>query len=289
MPSLSEEPISIPGQLVDGTEITSSQPLVHIFHAVGLYSFPEMLAQMQMSLLKTTPINRASWQTLDVANSSAHDTYELTNVQVIYDVPDYDWVLSDQVKPDLPWAKEHFLERVSGEPLNPAPSYQRWPHHNGTQDRHVHEGAFSHTYPERYWPKFANVGQTRPNGRQVFVPHNGIRYAYGDLNDVVGQLCNNRYTRQAVLPMWFPEDTGATDRRVPCSIAYHFMADSSDQLHVWYYMRACDFTRHLKNDIFFTARLLQWMCGRTDLQPGRLNATISSLHLFRGDAEKLPK
>jgi hypothetical protein len=66
-------------------------------------------------------------------------------------------------------------------------------------------------------------------------------------------------------------------------------------------MRACDFARHFHNDVYLAARLLQWVCDQLafregpddhivpekSLMPGHLNMTISNLHLFRGDAEKL--
>ena len=35
--------------------------------------------------------------------------------------------LVDQIKPNLPWANDHFEERVGGLPLNPPPSNEWWP------------------------------------------------------------------------------------------------------------------------------------------------------------------
>jgi thymidylate synthase len=179
--------------------------------------------------------------------------------------------------------------------LNPAPSYLRWPHHGGSSARHINEvqQRFSHTYPERFWPKGAGYAAVTGQANR------GIWYEYGDLDGVVKQLVENPFTRQAVLPVWFPEDTGATDRRVPCSLFYHFMCDEDMRLSVWYSLRACDFVRHWHNDVYFAARLLQWIVGEvlaeTDdragpaiyFTPGELNMTISSLHAFLGDEEKL--
>lgn len=230
-------------------------------------------------------IQRGTWQTLDVSGSDLHITRELINTNMIYAVPQKYDQLVEEVQPDMPWAHEHFQERVSGEPLNPAPSHVRWPYASAGNSRHMQDEKFDHTYPERFWPRYANAS----------VPNRGIRYEYGDLQGVVNQLIANPYTRQAVLPMWFPEDTGAIDRRVPCTIAYHFMADQDMRLHCWYYMRACDFIRHFHNDVFFAGALLQWMCDQTlDInhgnifRPGNLNLTVSSLHVFEGDMRKLP-
>lgn len=272
--------------------MSDGQPRMFVYHSTeGGYSFEEMRAQIAYALLNAKPINRGRWQTLDVSQSAAHDTRELRNVALFLDVPDTLWALWEQIPADQPWADNHFDERVGRVPLNPAPSYKIWPYHNGDKDRHVTNTVFSHTYPERYWPKRAGDDMPKYNG--VVTPNIGLRFEYGDLDGVVGQLVGNALTRQAVLPVWFPEDTGAIDRRVPCSLTYHFMADGDDVLSVWYSMRACDFYRHFTNDMYLTARLLQWVCaevarrGGAHFKPGQLNATISSLHLFEGDVKKV--
>jgi hypothetical protein len=263
---------------------TEPESRLYVYHgSPTTYSFQEMRAQMRYALRRTTPLNRGRWQTLDVSQSDQHDAHELRNVHVFYDVPETMSALRADVKPDLPWADYHFLERIGGEPLNPAPSYEIWPHHNGSRDRHVEDQVFSHTYPERFWPKYAGEDKHQQEG----YPHQGVRFEYGDLRGVIDQLQANPLTRQAVLPVWFPEDTGATDRRVPCTLFYHFMADGRGSLDCWYSMRACDFHRHFHNDMYLAARLLQWVCGEVaGVHPGQLNVTISNLHLFRGDADK---
>jgi hypothetical protein len=243
---------------------------------------------------------------MDTAASPAHATYELIGRSFTWAVPPTMKELQDMVPANQPWADEHFAERVGGEPLNPPPSHVRWPwaRYNAThQDDHRR---FSHTYPERFWPKFANVGAVRPNGRQVYLPHNGIRYEYGDLSDVVDLLVRSPLTRQAYLPVWFPEDTGAHHgQRVPCSLGYHFMIRYGE-LHCWYSIRSCDFVRHFTDDVYMAARLVQWVCDQvndrwntegvpenhpmtTNLTPGNLTMHISSLHAFIGDQTSLTR
>jgi len=275
-------------------------PLLHVYSAgpKHIFSFADMYAQMVYAINQEVPFNRGKWQQLDVSSSPMHATRELRNVTVLYVVPSDVQGLRDDIHPDMPWADAHFDERVGGEPLNPAPSYKIWPHHNGSAERHVDNQKFSHTYPERFWPKFANEGNKRPNGRQVYVPHNGIRYEYGDLADVIDQLVCNPDTRQAVLPVWFPEDTGDDGTRVPCSLFYHFMSDGNGTLSVWYSMRSCDLARHFRNDVYLAGRLLQWVCDQVNrglwdsdtddrLTPGCLNMTISNLHVMEGDLASL--
>lgn len=261
------------------------------------YTFQDMRSGIAYRLSQATSIHRGKWQTMDVSDSPAHATKELRNVNIFYTVPDDILKLQDEVQPDLPWAEAHFEERVGGEPVNPPPSFVQWPHHNGDANLHVTDEVFSHTYPERFWPKWAN----NPKCAGVLdclcnMPNQGYRYECGDLNGVVDQLVANPLTRQAVLPVWFPEDTGAINRRVPCSLTYHFMADENMRLSVWYSLRACDFVRHFHNDVYLAARLLQWMCHEVNntqgnysrlMTPGELNITISSLHVFKGDLHKM--
>jgi hypothetical protein len=256
------------------------------------YGFQNTRRDLAYMLRQTPPLNRNTWQALDVSDSPLHAAHELLNVNLTYDIPDTQESLQDEVQADQPWAELHFQERVSGEPLNPPPSHSLWPHAaRGNSDHLDEKKQFDHTYPERFWPKFANVGEKRPNGRQVFVPHNGIRFEYGDLNGVVEQLAENPLTRQAYLPMWFPEDTGSIGRRVPCTLGYHFMADADHVLHMWYFMRACDFIRHFHNDVYLAGRLLQWVVQKldSDFTVGQINMSIANLHVFVGDLARLPQ
>jgi len=210
--------------------------------------------------------------------------------------------LAEAIQPNMPWAERHFMERIGGEPLNPPPSHELWPWSHGQHQAEMTE-KFSHTYPERMWPRFANEGEVRPNERQVFVPHNGIRFEYGDLGDVVNLLTDDLYTRQAYLPIFFPEDTGGSNRikeRIPCSLGYHFMVRKTSAnvlaMDCMYTMRSCDFVRHFRDDIYMAARLLQWVALEVsrnrgepnhDVVPRILRVHIASLHIMEGDKYKL--
>jgi thymidylate synthase len=195
------------------------------------------------------------------------------------------------IGPNLPWADRHFeLERVSGEPINPGETWKEWPYaHSADKFRRAGE-CFSHTYAERYWPKEANgelLGDLRPL--------QGVRYLYGDLNDVVRLLVREPLTRQAYLPVWFPEDTGVVHgERVPCTLGYHFMR-RNDELSVFYPIRSCDFVRHFRDDLYLTVRLLLWVLYEArkldptwnSVRPGIFTMWIGSLHCFLGDYQRL--
>lgn len=262
----------------------------------GAFEFGAMRQILVKQLRSRFAVHRGTWQSEDVSQSDAHATFELPNLTFITTIPETMQTLQDYVSPDLPWAEDHFQERVSGEPLNPAPSYVNWPYHSTAQrDRHVHGGVFSHTYPERFWPKRANPDEVMQfqNGRHAEI-NCGIRYAYGDLDDVVALLVKEPFTRQAYLPVWFPEDTGAVgDVRVPCTLGYHFIRRGME-LDCNYIIRSCDVYRHFTNDVYMAARLCQWVVqsistGENMIRVGHLNMFISNLHLFRGDIWKIDR
>lgn len=254
-------------------------------------SFSLAYRQMAVDLLAAPEVDVGEWHSVSVKGSPAHVTKELRPVVFEMQIPNFRHLAQVAIEPNLPWAEEHFQERVSGKPLNPPPSHERWPF--GNTETHLGEGKFSHTYPERFWPKFANVGGQTDKGRQIFVPHIGLRFEYGDLDDVVTQLVRNPLTRQAVLPVFFPEDTGAVHKeRVPCSLFYQFIVREG-RLHVDYSIRSCDFVRHFRDDVYMAVRLGQWVAEQLEDADiglgnmGMLTMTIGSLHIFAGDVAKL--
>ena len=219
------------------------------------------------------------WQSLKGDIPQAR-TRELTDVILEWQIPNSVPVLQQEVKPNLPWAEEHFGERVSGIPFNPPPSHVRWPFAQKSNDQHRKDEQFSHTYPERFWPRRAALS---PRSE-----HLGIRYRYGDLDDVVNLLQRSPFTRQAYLPVWFPEDTGAHHgERVPCTLGYHFLRRGA-HLSCRYFIRSCDFLRHFRDDVYMAARLTQWIANELEgVQPGYLNMHIGSLHIFEGEQSVL--
>jgi thymidylate synthase len=118
----------------------------------------------------------------------------------------------------------------------------------------------------------------------------GIRYNYGDLNDVVALLKRSPMTRQAYLPVWFPEDTGANyEQRVPCTLGYHFLLRNG-VLGITYFIRSCDFVRHFSDDVYMAGRLCQWVADQVaDGNVGYLSMHIGSFHIFDGDVAKLKR
>lgn len=251
-------------------------------------------------------VNTGHWQS--VKGTSHSQTREIMHLKMTLAIQPTPGSWAAMIRPNLPWAEDHFQERVGGEPLNPGEQYKNWPWYAGGVEDHKESGKFSHTYMERFWPRQA--GGSRAIGMPSLSEwdNRGIYYRYGDLNDLVELLWREPTTRQAYLPVWFPEDTGAHHgERVPCTLGYHFML-REDRLHCFYPMRSVDFVRYLRDDLYMAGRLVQWVILKLrkksmmkwqadpDAQPfwepivpGNLEFFASSLHIFEGDVPKLER
>lgn len=263
-------------------------------------SFAAAIGAAQEAIrLRSHRVDGRRWQGIDVSGKPEMATYEILNWSFESVVGTTNLQLHrDDIRPNLPWADDHFEERVGGWPLNPGVEWANWPYAKSA-DRFREAGRFTHSYMERYWPKYAGLVQDdekgmdpawvvknkrTAEGRNQFREHLGIRYSYGDLNDVVELLRKDPDTRQAYLPVWFPEDTGNLHGgRLPCSIGYHFI-QRFGYLHVVYQLRSCDFVRHFRDDIYLTVRLLLWVLKQLGrYRPGIFTMHITSLHIFRAD------
>jgi hypothetical protein len=285
------------------------------------------------------------WQSLDVSAMPQGKTVEMRNVVLEYEIPAYQMdvanrkALQKDLSANQPFAELQFQDRVSGKPLNPPPSFDYWPwrargeEHQKCRDcglsykEHQRGGSqnevctftpekFSHTYPERFWPKKANAesragaANTKPAGAaklELLHTNWGVRYAYGDLQDVVNQLARSPHTRQAYLPVWFPEDTGAVHgERVPCTLGVPLSAARRPTPHQLLHSDLVTSLRHFRDDVYMACRLCQWMIEeqrrqshgpararpRVDwdgIKPGTLTMHIVSFHVFEGDLPRLRK
>lgn len=249
--------------------------------------------ELSLLALKTQGkrVETTKWQGMNVTETPKSTMWELLHYRLESPMPNDVSVMKELIKPNLPWADEHFAERVGEKPTNPGYSYKNWPFYPNGNDAGIRKEKFTHTYQERFWPKKAWDEDTRPpNGRHV-----GIRFEYGDLKDVVQLMIKEPTTRQAYLPIWFPEDTGAVHGgRVPCSLGYWFVMRDG-KLNIEYTIRACDALRHFRDDVYFAVRLAKYMIDVcSQLQPtwgrismGDLIMNIGSLHVFNGEQKLL--
>ena len=258
-------------------------------------SFNDIARDITERMKRADLVEGTRWQSV----KAPQPMLELLNYSLTYDLPTEDLEFyRDQIRPNLPWADRHFLEeRVSGDPINPGQTWRIWPY-SQSANTHRREGEvdpqFDHSYAERYWPKSAGITPDGVLHTDHSPVHRGIRFDYGDLDDLVTILANEPTTRQAYLPIWFPEDLEAAiqGKRVPCSLGYHFICRGG-RLHCVYYLRSCDFIRHFRDDVYLTIRLQLWVLEQCRLArpemdwdnilPGTLTMHITSLHCFSSD------
>lgn len=244
-------------------------------------------------------VHTERWQGVDISAKPDMATWELLDYSVRAQLEGQEDLehYRSVIRPSIPWADDHFDERVSGKPLNPGEQWKKWPWAQSAKN-FLDDSIFSHTYMERYWPRYANKPLIAPIPEQE--EHQGIRHRYGDLLDLVQLLYNEPYTRQAYFPVWFPEDTGAHNAtRKPCTLGYWFVIRDG-KLNVTYYIRSCDLMRHFRDDIYLTIRLMLWLLDQCrlkalvngslvvnefwqPLKPGAFTMHIGSLHCFRND------
>lgn len=246
-------------------------------------------------------VHTGTWQGKDISKRPEAAMKELLNVTLAFDVGDRNIeTLGLATGANMPWAENHFQERVCGEPINPGVEWKNWPYAHRAAESLDESGRFNHNYMQRYWPKFA--GSTQPSEYPEDYlptreePHRGISHDFGDLNDVVNLLARDPLTRQAFLPVFFPEDTGAVHGdRVPCTLGYHLIM-RDDELHMVYYLRSCDLVRHFRDDIYLSVRLQMWVLKQLQerfgerwltVKPGSFTMHVTSLHCFVNDFRSL--
>jgi thymidylate synthase len=253
-------------------------------------------------------VHTSTWQAMPIHHRPEAAMKELLNVSFSVRVgnrtPD---ILAKAVEANMPWAEDHFKERVCGQPINPGTEWKNWPYAHKAAESLDENGKFNHNYMERYWPRNAGMlkeptHSLEDHERQYFLqgstrgPNFGIYHEFGDLDDLIKLMGRDPLTRQAYLPIFFPEDTGAVHKgRVPCTLGYHFIM-RQDELHMVYYLRSCDLVRHFRDDIYLSVRLQMWVLeqlrerfgGRwLTVKPGVFTMHITSLHCFVNDFRSL--
>jgi hypothetical protein len=235
------------------------------------------------------PVDPGHWQGVSTSGHPDLTTMEMMDVSFEVPCPATPEALRAECLPNLPWADHEFADRVSGFPTNPHPSLRLWPWWHDQTEATQEEGVFTHTYSERYYP--VNLAGRHGN--------KGVRYPMRTLNDLVNLLEREPHTRQAYLPVFFPEDTGAVHGgRVPCTLGYQFLLRNS-RLHMWYFIRSCDVIRHFQDDLYLSARLQLWVLEEltnrvlddvypswwqdADVGVGNFYFHCCSLHYHRGD------
>src|SRR6266550_2429059 len=131
-----------------------------MFHReTDLMYFRSMKVSLDKLFINTAePIPVEQWHAQDVTDNPDLVSHELRYVTLSIDISTNSIQrLISGLQPNMPWAEDQFQERVSGEPLNPPPSEAWWPYAQQGNAAHKEGEVFSHSYPERYWPKHAGT------------------------------------------------------------------------------------------------------------------------------------
>lgn len=259
-------------------------------------SFSEAIARVDSTMReRARSVHTEKWQGINIADRPEAEMREL--IDWSFKVPMGSMLLSyyqEQIRPNLPWADEHFLERVCGYPMNPGESWKNWPFARSAEKFLGPDGKFEVNYMERMWCGRAWDKPHKESDDSEYIL-TGIRDApYGDMQNVIDLLAREPTTRQAYLPMFHPEDTGGRGRAM-CSLGY-FWIMRGGFLHVYYPIRSCDFYRHFRDDCYLTVRLTIWLLERLreknpavwdNVRLGFYSMWIGSLHIFINDAKIL--
>lgn len=201
-------------------------------------------------------VHTQTYQNKVIADNPDFETKEIEAFEfAIVNTDDMDTM--PNVTPE--WCREELKERVGDVPLNPGFSYKLRPEvWNEFLNEH---NQFDYTYSERmYW-------QIKPT---------------------IEELVKNPETRQAIIQMHdrnIDQDNMA-NRRVPCSMFYHFMKRDG-KLDVIYVMRSTDFVTHFQNDIWLAIALRDHIAKKAGIEPGKFIMFASSLHIYKKDWDEL--
>lgn len=97
--------------------------------SLQLQSFADTRGALTTYIVQAPQVKTERWQGRDVSKDPAAVTYELRNVTFevpLHGIEDLDHWRQD-TGANIPWADDHFLERVGGEPLNPGVQWANWP------------------------------------------------------------------------------------------------------------------------------------------------------------------
>lgn len=134
-------------------------------------------------------------------------------------------------------------------------------------------------YTKKYFKKFCDEG-------------NGFAsYGYGEriipqLQHLINRLKKNIYSRGAVIAVYDNRDVARVGRRIPCTVAYHFIARktvSGDKLNMIINQRSCDAINFFPLDIYKAYLLLKYIANEIGIDVGYIIHNIDSFHVYKMD------
>jgi len=218
-------------------------------------NFKEALSEIKRDLVEMgVKTHSITYQDKIVGDDPEFETLEINNYIYTVTQPKF-----GDLNPTQPWVEEEFLERISGNSVNPGHAYKKRP---GVWVQFLEEnGRFSYTYSER------------------LDLHHQIEH-------VVDRIRIDPDSRQLYIAIWNPRDVTFIGReiRVPCSLGYYFKMVQG-RLDMTYLQRSADFVTHLENDVFLSYYLQSYIATAAEVLVGNYCHWIGSLHIFKKDGE----
>lgn len=117
--------------------------------------------------------------------------------------------------------------------------------------------------------------------------YGGRIYNGGDdlLNSVIEKLQQEPETRQAVIPLFRPDDATKTTKDCPCTLSLQFMLRGRI-LHLVVTMRSNDLWLGTPYDIFCFTAIQRYVADSLGVMTGTYTHNVGSLHIYHKDLEK---
>ena len=218
--------------------------------------FPEAMSEIARDLAEMgVRVHPKSYQDKDVEFDPDFGTLELQNY--IYTVLD---PRLEDLEVTQPYCDKEWAERtqgIQGCAINPG---KAWKTRKEVWEEFLQpDGTFAYAYPERF-----------AQNRQVL--------------KVIERLKEDPDSRQLFISVWNPEDINKMGglSRIPCTLGY-LVQCKADKVDLTYLQRSCDFSTHMKNDVFFAASLQKYIADKTGREVGRYTHWFGSLHVFQKD------
>ena len=113
-------------------------------------------------------------------------------------------------------------------------------------------------------------------------------FAYKERNlfqEIRKMLDDHPQSRQALLPIFSPEDLGVKTKDLPCTSSLQFFVRKR-RLHMTVYMRSNDVFLGMPPDVFCFTMLQELMARSLGLELGNYTHMVGSLHLYEVDRHK---
>lgn len=204
-------------------------------------------------------VQTETMQDKQIADDPDYATKELANY--LYMVLDPDFTKIDGLHVD--WVEQEWLDRLQGT-LNPG---HAWKLRKDVWEEFLESTRKAEKMPRR----FAYTYSERMGGYHI--------------TKIIEELKRHPHSRQLYLPVWkWTDEERRGERRVPCSLGYHFMY-RAERLHITYSMRSCDFITHYPNDVCLASMLLHHVAEKAGMPVGSLTHFVNSLHVYARDVK----